>query len=99
MSCGTSTRRCPAPTPDCGQGSPGTAAATAWLLSAGSFTTDAAAPVPPVTPGSPPAALRVVATAKLYDGAVGTSRSPSLAPLAPKATARLHPNDLAGARA
>jgi NADH-quinone oxidoreductase subunit G len=39
------------------------------------------------------AELRLVATAKLYDAAVETQRSPHLAGLAPRPVARLHPAD------
>jgi NADH-quinone oxidoreductase subunit G len=43
-----------------------------------------------------PSSLRLVATRRMYDGAVLTQHSPSLAPLVESPAVRLHPEDFAG---
>jgi predicted molibdopterin-dependent oxidoreductase YjgC len=79
---------------------PGYAAATTAALAGnddGVLTTGTQTPPPPIAfsaPGRNSYDYRLVVSRKLYDDAVGTQMSPSLAQLAPGAAVHVHPHDL-----
>ena len=55
-----------------------------------------ARPAGPAAPGRNSYDYRLVVSRKLYDRAIGTAMSPSLAPLTTPSTAHINPLDLAG---